>query len=113
MHAVFEQLEFRLASRDVVSVRRAASAAITVLTGSVWVTQEGSARDHVLLRGQTLRVDGDERLVVAALAPSQVSISGPRRPRGAMARWARDAAAWTLRRSRRLRLGGRPLHGLL
>lgn len=113
MQAVFEQLEFRLGAHDVVSVQRAATAAITVLTGSVWVTQEGSARDHVLLRGQTLRIDGDAPLVVAALAPAQVSISGPREPRGIARRWGRWVAAWYLRRTRRLRTASSALGGAL
>jgi Protein of unknown function (DUF2917) len=113
MQAVFEQLEFRLGARDVVSVRRAAAAAITVLTGSVWVTQEGNARDHVLLRGQTLRVEGNAALMVAALAPAQVSISAARQARPNAARWRRSIAAWYLRRSRRLRAAHSPLGGVL
>lgn len=106
MQAVFEQLEFRLQSRDVVSVKRAAAAAITVLTGSVWVTQDGNARDHVLLRGQTLRVRGNGSLVVAALAPAQVAISAPPHPHGPLTRLARHLAAWYLRVSRRLAAAG-------
>ena len=113
MQAVFEQLEFRLGSRDVISVTRAAAAAITVMAGSVWVTQDGNARDHVLLRGQTLRVSGNALLVVAALAPAQVSISAPQRTHGPATRLARRLGAWYLRWSRRLRAAKSPAGGAL
>jgi hypothetical protein len=106
MQAVFEHLEFRLASHDVLSLKRAATAAITVIKGSVWITQDGSLLDHVLLSGQTMRVEGDASLVVAALSAAQVSIAAPRRGHGAgghAIRIGRSLVAWYLRLSRRAR----------
>ena len=93
MQAVFNHLEFHLGARDAFAIDRAAAAAITVLCGSIWVTQDGKLADHVLKAGQTLKVSGDAAILVSALTPAQVSVDAPaRRP----AVEARARGAWRM-----------------
>lgn len=103
MQAVFNHLEFRLGHNQVFALSRAASAAITVIKGSVWITQDGDLNDHILGAWQSLRVCGDAQVVVAAMSPARVSVDAPRPPRALAARLARRAMAWYLKAARRSR----------
>jgi hypothetical protein len=100
MQATFDHLEFRLGARDAFTLSQAATAAITVVCGSVWVTQDGLACDHVLKTGDTLRVAGDELVLLSALTPSQVNVMAPRRLPGVATRTLRWLMAIYLRRAR-------------
>jgi hypothetical protein len=48
-----------------------------VWEGEVWVTQEGSTKDHVLIAGQTFRLDRDGVALVQSFRRSIVSLSKP------------------------------------
>jgi nicotinic acid mononucleotide adenylyltransferase len=48
--------------------------------GSVWLTREGDPVDHVLAPGETLQLDGRGRVVVQALQPARLHLSGPKAP---------------------------------
>ncbi len=102
MQAIFNHLEFRIGHNEVVAIDRAASALITALKGSVWITQDGDAVDHVLSAGESYRVGGDAQVVVAALTVASVSIDRARSARGPVARIGRSAMALYLRLARRL-----------
>jgi hypothetical protein len=94
MQAVFTHLDFFLNVQETFSLQRAARTAVTVKRGTVWVTQDGRREDHVLRAGQTLRIDGDEMVIVSALGPAEVALDEGRR-RGPVERvWRRLAAAY-------------------
>lgn len=103
MQAVFNHLDFFLNMQETFSLKNAARTAVTVKRGSVWVTQDGKLEDHVLLAGQTLRIHGNETVIVSALRASEVALD--ERPRRALPartlrnffaaylRWVRSRAA--------------------
>ena len=74
MQAVFGHLDFFLNLQESVSLKRAAHTAVTVKRGSVWVTQDGNREDYVLEAGQSLRITGDETVIVSALRTSEVAL---------------------------------------
>ena len=103
MQAVFDQIDLRLNYNDVLTLRRAAAAAITVATGSIWITQHGKAQDHVLSAGQRLTVEGDAPVVVAALSAARLTVAAPRHERAGAVHRSRQFKAWFLRLMRRMR----------
>jgi hypothetical protein len=74
----------RLARNEVVALKRARGARIRVLAGCAWITERGSAADHVLEAGSEYRVAGDGLVVVEdfAIAAGQgrtdISVTGVR-----------------------------------
>ena len=74
MQAVFNHLDFFLNMQESFSLKRAARTAVTVKHGSVWVTQDGKLEDHVLQAGQTLRIHGDETVIVSALSAAEIEL---------------------------------------
>lgn len=54
---------------------RASVTRILCASGSVWVTQAGDPRDHVLQRGQTFTCGRDGLVAVAGLEDSVVSVT--------------------------------------
>lgn len=100
MQAVFNHLDFFLNFQETFSLQRAARTAVTVKRGSVWVTQDGRREDVVLVAGQTLRIDGDEMVIVSALGPAEVALDEGRR-RGPLERAWRGLLAGYLRGFRR------------
>lgn len=50
---------------------------IHVWKGEVWLTQEGSAKDHILSTGQSFRLDRNGAAIVYAFHRSVVSLSAP------------------------------------
>ncbi len=80
MQAVFNHLDFFLNIQETFSLKHAARTAVTVKRGSVWVTQDGNREDYVLEAGQSLRIAGDETVIVSALRASEVALDEmPRR----------------------------------
>ena len=96
MQAVFSHLDFFLNFQETFSLQRAARTAVTVKRGSVWVTQDGRREDVVLVAGQTLRIDGDQTVIVSALGPAEVALDEGRR-RGPLMRTWRALLAFYLR----------------
>jgi hypothetical protein len=67
-----------LEAGDVVSLDDAQGMRIRARAGTVWVTEEGEARDHVVDAGDTLVVARPGRTVVQALKPAWISLAdGP------------------------------------
>ncbi len=101
MQAVFNHLEFRLGAHDGLALDHAAAAAITVISGNVWVTQDGRHTDHVLLAGQTMRVRGNAALWLSALSPARLSVDAGLAQGGSLRRLGRNLLArylWLARR---------------
>ena len=67
-----------LESGQVVTLDDARGTRIVTRTGSVWVTEEGDVRDHVVGPGEVLMVAHNGRTVVQALQSSWISLAdGP------------------------------------
>lgn len=102
MQAIFNHLNVSLARSETLALSRAAAAAITVLSGSVWVTRAGDRHDHVLRAGDSLRLGGDGSAVLMGLACARLLVESPRRAPSLAGRAVRLAHALYLRLSRRL-----------
>ena len=67
-----------LEAGEVVSLDDAQGTRILARTGTVWVTEEGETRDHVVDAGDTLIVARPGRTVLQALEPAWISLAdGP------------------------------------
>ena len=58
--------------------RKMAGHVIRCLAGTLWVTQEGDSRDHVLAAGEEFVIESTGVIVVQAFTPALVEF-GPRR----------------------------------
>ena len=52
---------------QVVRLEDARGAAVTALSGNIWITQPGDAADHVIAAGQTFTIDRDGLTLMTAL----------------------------------------------
>ena len=68
--------ELALEAGQVLSLDDAQGARIRALTGTVWITQEGSRKDHIVGPGDTLVVARNGRTVVQALQTAWITIGG-------------------------------------
>lgn len=67
-----------LEAGQIVSLDDAQGTRILARAGTVWVTEEGEARDHVVEAGDALVVARPGRTVVQALRPAWISLAaGP------------------------------------
>jgi hypothetical protein len=67
-----------LEAGQVVTLDDACGTRITTRTGTVWVTEEGDTRDHVVGPGEALVVTRNGRTLVQALKSSWISlVNGP------------------------------------
>jgi hypothetical protein len=57
--------------------KKMAGYAIRCVSGSLWVTQEGDGRDHVLAAGDEFVIESPGTIVVQAFTPARVEF-GPR-----------------------------------
>ena len=69
------------------TLRDAGGRTVAVLSGHIWLTMEGDARDVVLEPGASFVVDRDGLTLLAAQQPSVVQVSAPRRSHGWWARF--------------------------
>ena len=67
-----------LETGQVVTLDDARGTRIVTRVGTVWVTEEGEARDHVVDAGDTLVVARPGRTVVQALKPAWISLADGR-----------------------------------
>lgn len=96
MRAGFTHLDFLLDNHQSFTFSRAGQAALHVQQGRVWVTQDGNREDYVVEAGQTLRIKGEEPVVVSALAETRLSLD-QRQCRKALERVGRALKAAYLR----------------
>jgi hypothetical protein len=66
---------------------------VHVWKGELWLTQEGSQKDHVLQSGQSFRVDRDGTTLVHAFQRSVISLSAPAPRVSALRRWTEKLLA--------------------
>lgn len=57
--------------------RKAAGHVLRCISGTLWVTQEGDARDHVLNAGEEFVIETPGVVVVQAFTPALVEFEGP------------------------------------
>lgn len=60
---------------------------VHVWEGEIWLTQEGSTKDHVLVAGQSFRVDRDGATLAHAFQRSLVTLSPPAPRISALRTW--------------------------
>jgi hypothetical protein len=68
---------FELGFRDFLHLRSAQGAAIEVLDGRVWITENGAGDDAFLAAGRCYRVRGRGLVVVGAEGGARVEVRGP------------------------------------
>jgi len=61
---------------------------VHVLEGELWLTQEGSPKDHLLGAGQSFRIDRDGATLAHAFQRSLVSLSRPAPRMSSLRTWA-------------------------
>jgi hypothetical protein len=59
---------------EVITLDDAAGVRIQARTGTVWVTEEGDLKDHIIGAGDAFVISRRGRTLVQALAPSWISI---------------------------------------
>jgi hypothetical protein len=64
-----------LASGQVAALPSAQGRTIHCLVGSLWVTREGDAIDHVIEAGRTWTVEGRGRVVLSALGDARCRVA--------------------------------------
>lgn len=72
LHTKHEMARF-----DGLALRDAGGRTVTCVSGSVWLTMEGDARDVILAPGESFEVDHDGLTILAAQQPSVVQVSAP------------------------------------
>ena len=78
MQLQLKQPVIALEAGQVVTLDDAQGTRILARMGTVWVTEEGDVKDHVVGPGETLLVAHPGRTVVQALGPSWISLAeGP------------------------------------
>ena len=61
---------------------------VHVWKGEVWLTQEGSTKDHILSAGQSFRLDRNGAAILYAFQRSVVSLGSPVSETGLRRLWA-------------------------
>jgi hypothetical protein len=74
MRIDLNQNELRLERNKVVKVRGGIGHTVVCHSGSVWVTQDGDARDVILRAGETFTFDRDGPALLQAFEPGAISI---------------------------------------
>ena len=69
--------------------RKMVGHAIRCLSGTLWVTQEGDGRDHVLAAGDEFVIESTGVIVVQAFTPALVEF-GPHQPQESLERFLFD-----------------------
>jgi hypothetical protein len=85
-----------LAKRTIVTLPDAAGVGVECRSGSVWVTLDNDPRDVVLAPGERFEGDQHRRMLVSALEPSCITVSGSR-PAALPAHAREERSPWRLR----------------
>jgi hypothetical protein len=76
MNTAPSRFHLSLANRAIFSLPDAAGVGIECRSGSVWVTLDHDPRDIVLAPGERFEADQHRRVLVSALEPSCITVSG-------------------------------------
>jgi hypothetical protein len=82
-----------LARGNLVRIVRGRGMLVRVLSGSVWITEEGDPRDRFMAAGARLAIASNGITLVSALAPTTISLTARRR-RNLAARLVRAWKSW-------------------
>lgn len=74
MNACPDRLTLLLGECDLLTLADAIGSVVTVRSGSVWITQEREAVDHVVRAGERFRIDRGGRTVLQAFGEAEVSV---------------------------------------
>ena len=74
MELISESPVLALDAGQVVTLDDARGVRIQARTGTVWVTEETNARDHILVAGQTLVISRAGRTVIQAMQPAWIAL---------------------------------------
>jgi hypothetical protein len=72
------RFQLRLSKRTIFTLPDASGVGIECRSGSVWVTLDHDPRDIVLAPGERFEGDKHRRMLVSALEPSCIAVSGSR-----------------------------------
>jgi hypothetical protein len=78
MNTAPSRFHLSLAKRTIFTLPDAAGVGIECRSGSVWVTLDHDPRDIVLAPGERFEADQHRRMLVSALEPSCITVSGSR-----------------------------------
>jgi len=78
MNTAPSRFHLSLAKRTIFTLPDAAGVGIECRSGSVWVTLDHDPRDIVLAPGERFEADQHRRVLVSALEPSCITVSGTR-----------------------------------
>lgn len=84
-------MNLQMNANDFLRLRCASGSSIEVLSGRLWVTEDGAARDALLGPGRRYRVTGDGLVLVGAESPAEARL----KPAGSWSLWSR-VRGWLL-----------------
>ena len=67
-------MNLQMNANDFLRLRCASGSSIEVLSGRLWVTEDGAARDALLGPGRRYRVNGDGLVLVGAESPAEAKL---------------------------------------
>lgn len=85
MRMDIERAAMDLERMQIVRLRGARGVRLSCGRGSLWVTQEGLARDDFLVPGLSQVIETDGMVVIEAMVPSSLGIDAGERPSATMA----------------------------
>ncbi len=85
MRVDIERAAMDLERMQIVRLRGARGVRLSCGRGSLWVTQEGVARDDFLVPGLSQVIETDGMVVIEAMVPSSLGIDAGERPNATMA----------------------------
>lgn len=77
MHEYPPRTPIGMARGSMLRIEDGVGVEVRVLEGELWLTQEGSLRDHMLLAGQSFRIDRPGLTIAQAFKRSLVGLSSP------------------------------------
>ena len=80
-----ERATMELERLQILKLRGARGVRLVCKAGSLWITQEGVARDDFLVAGRAQELETDGTVVIEAMMPSSLAIDSRNRPHALLA----------------------------
>lgn len=93
MRVDIERATMDLERMQIVRLRGARGVRLSCARGSLWVTQEGMARDDFLVPGVSQEIETDGMVVIEALLPSSLTVDAGARSNATMTAGLEPSAA--------------------